>query len=111
MNLIEEVSMKGHVAIFVVLALTGCDSTTSMNNAAPTAGQVVSAGQMPDFCRAQFANKTGVSPGEISTDNPIAGASGTTIRGTWTLPNDDDTAGTFLCRFGPNGAFQGVNQI
>ena len=96
--------------VFALLALAGCQGSPGTKASAAT-GQIVSAGQMPDFCRAQFANQTGVDPGEISTDNPVAGASGTTIRGTWTLPNDDDTAGTFLCRFGPGGAFQGVNQI
>ncbi|MEQ1955151.1 hypothetical protein [Mesorhizobium sp. CN2-181] len=93
-----------------MITLAGCQGSPGTNASVAT-GQVVSAGQMSDFCRAQFASKTGVSLGEISADNPVAGANGTTIRGTWTLPNDDDTAGTFLCRFGPTGAFQGVNQI
>ncbi|WP_442583420.1 hypothetical protein ACSBOB_16295 [Mesorhizobium sp. ASY16-5R] len=96
--------------VLALLALAGCQGSPGTKASAAT-GQIVSAGQMPDFCRSQFANQTGVTLGEISTDNPVVAASGTTIRGSWTLPNDDDTAGTFLCRFGPNGAFQGVNQI
>jgi hypothetical protein len=96
--------------VFAGLALAGCQGSPGTGASAAT-GQIVSAGQMPDFCRSQFAAQTGVGLGEISTDNPVSAASGTTIRGSWTLPSDDDTAGTFLCRFGPNGAFQGVNQI
>ncbi|MFI0848112.1 hypothetical protein [Mesorhizobium sp. IMUNJ 23232] len=96
--------------VFALLVLAGCQGSPGTSASAST-GQIVSAAQMPDFCRQQFANQTGVSLGEISTDNPVAGAGGTTIRGSWTLPNDDDTAGTFQCRFGPNGAFMGANQI
>lgn len=96
--------------VFAGLALAGCQGSPGTGASAAT-GQIVSAGQMPDFCRQQFANQTGVALGEISTDNPVSGAGGTTIRGSWTLPNDDDTAGTFQCRFGPNGAFMGANQI
>ncbi|MDQ6433155.1 hypothetical protein RB623_03715 [Mesorhizobium sp. LHD-90] len=97
-------------SVFAGLALAGCQGSSG-TGASAAAGQIVSAGQMPNFCRSQFASQTGVSPGAISTDDPVVGAGGTTIRGTWTLPNDDDTAGTFQCRFGPNGAFLGANQI
>ncbi len=80
----------------------------------PTGQICVRPAQMPDFCRQQCRQPNGSrASGEISTDNPVAGASGTTIQaGSWTFAERRrQWPGTLQCRFGPNGAFQGVNQI
>jgi hypothetical protein len=103
----------GHTKFSVIflLALAGCQSSGGTAGTSAATGQVVGAGGMPDFCRQQASSQLGPSLENISTSDPVSAGSGTSIRGQWTDPNTGDTVGTFECRFGPNGAFQGVSQI
>jgi hypothetical protein len=96
------------IGVFAFLALAGCESTPEASGPAPMGGLIVPASQMPDFCRAQASRQFGPSLQNISTDDPVSGTEGTKINGGWTSTETGDTAGTFECRYGASGAFQGV---
>ena len=101
------------LAAIAVLALSGCQGSggSSSSSSSSTPGPSVAAGQMADYCRAQASQQLGPSLEQLSTDDPVTTASGTTVRGTWDSTVTGNTAGTFQCNFGPNGQFQSVRQI
>jgi len=109
--------MKGGLSLAVVslLALAGCQSGGGGGGggsvAPASAGQVVAAGQMADFCRAQAASQFGLSLDNMATNDPVsAPGGGTLIKGQWTSPQTGDQAATFDCFFGPGGAFQRLSR-
>ena len=107
--------MKGGLSLAVVslLALAGCQSGGGGGGASTqaSAGQVVAAGQMADFCRAQAASQFQLTLQNMATNDPVSTSSGgTLIKGQWTSPETGDQAATFDCFFGPNGAFQRLSR-
>ena len=99
------------IAAMALLALSGCQSSGGSSSSSSTPGPTVAAAQMADFCRTQASKQLGPSLEQLSTDDPVVTASGTTVRGTWDSTVTGDTAGTFQCNFGSNGQFQSVRQI
>ena len=98
------------ITVILLLALAGCQSSGGAGSSSSATGQVVGASGMPDVCRQQASSQLGPSLENISTTDPVSTGGGTTISGQWSDPNTGDSVGTFQCRFGANGAFQGVSR-
>lgn len=99
------------IAALSMLLLAGCQGGASTTASGPTPGTAVSSAQMATFCRTQASKQYGPSMQDLSTDDPVARGGVTMVKGQWTTDDNGDDVGSFECRFGPGGVFQGISRV
>ena len=101
--------MKLHLikSSFVLLSLNLAACTTNTpagggTTAAAGTGAAVTQNAMPEYCQGAAATQYGATPGNITTNNPVARGSGFLVVGT---ADTGQKTYMFNCRFDPSGNF------